>query len=260
MNVNKTNDEELNSIVEVLIVDDQVMDQMLLSDYLREYDVSFMVAGDTNEAIKALADHTFVLVLIAAELLENDSYQIVEKIREYSSSDVSIVAIIEEDLDELKIKYFSAGLDGCFTKPISRIELVGVLTHFLPKKVMSTKNIQVKREVEGYKTIDLGYLKEVSMGDTAYEREITEKFIEIVSEEINELNNCLAAGNYEKLKSVAHKMLSTIYVMGLGPKLSAHLQAIEGDDLTADQYRYRVELVAMICEKAKEEAQVFLEP
>lgn len=259
MEPNKTNDKELNGIVDVLIVDDQVMDQKLLSDYLKEYDISFKVAGDTNEAIKALTDHTFMLVLIAAELLENDSYQIVDKIREYSPSDVSIVAIIEEDLDELKIKYFSAGLDGCFTKPISRIELVGVLTHFLSNEVLSTKNIQIKPAVDGYKAIDLGYLKEVSMGDTAYEREITEKFIEIVSEEINELNNCLTAGDYEKLKRVAHKMLSTIYVMGLGPKVSAHLQAIEDDDLTADQYRYRVELVAMICEKAKEEAQVFLE-
>ncbi|WP_165501377.1 hypothetical protein [Pedobacter psychrodurus] len=54
-------------------------------------------------------------------------------------------------------------------------------------------------------------------------------------------------------------MLSTIYVMGLRLKLSAHLQSIEDDNLTTDQYRYRVKLIAMICEKAKEEAQVFLE-
>ncbi|ARS40696.1 hypothetical protein CA265_13930 [Sphingobacteriaceae bacterium GW460-11-11-14-LB5] len=259
MKENKTNDQELNSIVDVLVVDDQAMDQKNLSDYLKEYDVRFAIASNTNEAIKILADYPCRLILIAANLLEDDSFNIVQKIRAGSPSDVSIVAIIEKDLEELKAKCFNAGLDGCFTKPISRIELVGVLTHFLPDEVLSTKNIQVKHEVEGYKAIDLGYLKEISMGDIAYEKEITEKFIEIVSEEINDLNNCLVAGDYEKLKRIAHKMLSTIYVMGLGPKLSAHLQAIEDDDLTSDQYRYRVELIAMICEKAKEEAQVFLE-
>lgn len=153
MKANKASDNELNNIVDVLIVEDQPMDQKRLSDYLKEYDVSFMVTGDNNEAIKTLAHHTFMLVLIAAELLENNSYKIVEKIRAYSSSDVSIVAIIEEDLDELKTQCFNAGLDGYFTKPISRIELVGVLTHFLPNEVLSTKNIEVKHEVEGYNVI-----------------------------------------------------------------------------------------------------------
>ncbi|TCD21772.1 response regulator [Pedobacter psychrodurus] len=141
---------KLNSIIDVLIVDDQAMDQKRLSDYLKEYDVSFAVAGNANEAMESLADYTFKLILIAADLLENDSYNIVQKIRTYWSSDISIVAIIEKDLEELKSKCFTAGLNGCFTKPISRIELVGVLTQFLPKEALPTKNIQVKNEGEGY--------------------------------------------------------------------------------------------------------------
>jgi len=153
MKANKASDKELNSIAEVLIVVDHATDQKRLSGCLKEYDVSFVVAVDTNEAVKTLADHTFMLVLIAAELLENDSYKIVEKIRAYSSSDVSIVAIIEKDSDELKTQCFNAGLDGCFTRPISRIELVGVLTHFLSNDVLSTKNIQVKHELDGYGAI-----------------------------------------------------------------------------------------------------------
>jgi len=73
-------------------------------------------------------------------------------------------------------------------------------------------------------------------GDIAYEREMTGEF-----------------------KKLLHIMLSTIYVIGVGLKLSVGLQAIEDDDLNADHYRYRANLITMDCEKAKEEAQVFLE-
>jgi CheY-like chemotaxis protein len=249
------NRQGLNTIIDVLIVDGSAIDQKLLSSYLKEYDVSFDIAINKIEAIKKLKDFTFKLILVDVETPEIEGYRLVQMIRTDLDLAIPIVGIITHDVEEVKTKCFGIGIAGCFTKPISKIEVVGVLTQF---DILSIKNIQHTIDVEKYRAIDLSYLKEVSMGDTDYEREITSKFIEVISNEIAQLDDCLENERFDELKSVAHKMLSTIYVMGLGPKLSAHLQAIEYDDLSRVQLEHRIELIKIICAKAKEEAQVFL--
>jgi CheY-like chemotaxis protein len=250
------NHQRLNTIIDVLIVDGSAIDQKMLSSYLKEYDVSFDVAQNKDEAIKKLKDFTFKLILVDVESPEIEGYKLVQMLSTDLDLATPVVAIITHDVDEVKTKCFDIGVNGCFTKPISKIEVVGVLTQF---DILSVKNIQHTIDVEEYRAIDLSYLKEVSMGDTDYEREITSKFIEVISSEMAQLDDCLENERFDELKLVVHKMLSTIYVMGLGPKLSAHLQAIEYDDLSRVQLEHRIELIKIICAKAKEEAQVFLQ-
>jgi CheY-like chemotaxis protein len=246
-------DQGLRTVIDVLIVDDHVIDQKLLSAYFKAYDVSFDIAENSEVAKKKLSDFTFRLVLVDVDSAEVDGYKLVETIR--GDLDIPIVAIIMDDVEEAKAKCFSLGMNGCFTKPISKIELVGVLTQF---DILSI-NVQQGIDTEKFKVIDLSYLKEVSMGDTDYEHEIASKFIEVISAELVQLDDCLGNERFDDLKNVTHKMRSTIYIMGLGPKLSAHLQAIEDDDLSKVQLEHRIELIKIICTKAKEEAQVFLE-
>ncbi len=239
--------------IDVLIVDDNPVDQKLLSAYLKAYDVSFDIAENAGAAFKKLHDFTFKLILVDVNSTEMDGYQLVETIR--GDLDIPIVAIIGDDVEEVKAKCFAIRMNGCFTKPISKIELVGVLTQFDVLTVNTSRNTGVER----FKVIDLSYLKEVSMGDTDYEREVTSKFIEVISAELMLLTDCLDNERFDELKNVTHKMRSTIYIMGLGAKLSAHLQAIEDDDLSKAQLAHRIELIKIICTKAKEEAQEFLE-
>jgi HPt (histidine-containing phosphotransfer) domain-containing protein len=108
--------------------------------------------------------------------------------------------------------------------------------------------------------IDLIYLKEVSMGDAGFEQEMATKFIAIISDDLAALKQALLAHNYPQLKRVAHQMLTTMSVMGLGTKISANLRAIEFDDLSEEQLKQQVQLVTAICTKAKEEALVYLNP
>ena len=259
MKAKRESDQKLKAAVDVLIVDDHKIDQQLLSNYLKEYDLSFKVAENGVEALKLLNEITFKLVLLDIEMPVMDGYQMAELLRTELHLTIPIVAITVHTLEAVKAKCFEVGMEACFTKPISKIELVGVLTHFLPQELLSTKHIEYNETADNYEVIDLSYLREVSMGDAAYEREVTEKFIEMVVQEIDELNNALSQEGIAELKRTAHKMLSTIYVMGLGAKLGGHLKAIEYDDLSLEQLKSRVGVISLICVKAKDEAQAFLD-
>ncbi|WP_293311436.1 response regulator [Pedobacter sp. UBA5917] len=243
------------NLIDVLIINDVALDQELLSAYLNEYDVSFCVAASKDGAFKKLGDFTFKLILIDAAFTLSQGYNMVEKIRADLQLTIPIVAITTENVDLTKTECFSTGINGYFTKPISKIELVGVLTQFLPGEALSTNGVGSFVP----QTIDLSYLKEISMGDVGYELEMAEKFVEMISDEMIQLMDCLERGNVELLKRLVHKMRSTIYLMGLGPKLITTIEAIEYENLSAKQLKFQVDVIITVCEKAKEEVLVFLD-
>lgn len=110
-----------------------------------------------------------------------------------------------------------------------------------------------------YQTIDLSYLQELSMGDKGYELEMAEKFVGIISDEMILLMDYLERGDAEALKRVVHKMRSTIYLMGLRPKLIAAIEAIEYENLSIKQLKVHIDTIIRVCESAREEVHVFLD-
>ncbi|WP_316804766.1 hypothetical protein [Pedobacter nototheniae] len=109
-----------------------------------------------------------------------------------------------------------------------------------------------------YKVINLDYLQELSMGDTVFQGELTKQFIEISIQEGTQLQSYFEAQDYSKMQPVAHSMLSTIYVMGLGPKLETHLQALK-DYSVPKKLKMHIEIINEVCKQARAEARIFLE-
>lgn len=255
MAMSSEKDKAEHAIIDILVLQEVSADQKQLLDCLKEYEVSFEVSSNETEALQKLTQSAFKLMIIDFILLENSGFSLVHKIYAQLDLNIPVVAVIPQHAETLQSQCFDAGVSGCFTRPISKIEVVGILTQFLQTETLPH---QINEKAAEYEAIDLTYLKEVSMGDVNYEREMTAKFIEIISADLEALDCYLAAGRLDELKGVAHKMLSTIYVMGLGSKVSTHLHAIEFDHLSKAQLVHQVQLVATICNKAKEEAQAFL--
>jgi CheY-like chemotaxis protein len=244
--------QELNRIIDVLVID--ATDDQLISGYLKEYDITFSIALNKKEAIKKLNNFTFELILIDMVSPELEGGKIIQLIKNDLHLNIPIVAIIAEDVEEgLKNDCFNKGINGCFTRPISKIELVGVLTQFLQKEATCLIPIPIV-----YQTIDLSYLREIGMGDVDFEREMAAKFIEIISDEVSQLMYNLEKEHDEALKQLVHKMRSTVYLMGLQPKLSTALDAVEYDKLSRDQLKKYISLIVEVCHMAKEEALVFM--
>ncbi|WP_175633943.1 response regulator [Pedobacter ghigonis] len=255
MTANRDKDKMTHTSIDVLIICREVAGQKELTNCLSEFDVSFKVVTSENTALLNLNDCIFKLVMADVEILESGEFNLLHKIRQNLLLNIPVVAILPHHAEALQAKCFNAGISGCFTRPISKIEVMGILTQFLSKE---TDLINGDRRKTEFEMIDLTYLKEVSMGDAGFEQEMATKFIAIIADDLKALKEALAASNYKQLRRVAHQMLTTISVMGLGSKISSNLRSIEFDDLSEEQLSQQVQFVSAICTKAKEEVLTFL--
>ncbi|WP_316796786.1 response regulator [Pedobacter agri] len=238
--------------IDVLIVEDNLIDQKLLSAYLKEYDIAFKISNDGIEAQNLLKTFSFSLVLLNIELPIIDGFQLTKIIREPLRLDTPIVAITANKVDDIIEKCFAFGMNACIFKPIDKLEIFGILTEFLPDDKLTSGNFYP------YQTIDLSYLKEVSLGDEEYEIEIVEKFIETIDQDLLDLQRSFAVKNDENIRMIAHRTLSTIYIMGLKYKLEPILRSLENIDTVDDEMKAKLNDVDEICRKAKTEAQHFV--
>ena len=130
----KTKQAENQSNVDVLVVEDNEIDQKIIANYLEEYEVSYLIVNDGLKALEAIKKLEFKLVLLDLGLPVLNGYQLMEKLKKELKNNLSVVAITGHDLEEVKEKCFDLGFSAVFSKPIGKIELVGVITLFLPHK------------------------------------------------------------------------------------------------------------------------------
>ncbi|QPH40976.1 hypothetical protein [Pedobacter endophyticus] len=109
-----------------------------------------------------------------------------------------------------------------------------------------------------YQVINLSYLHEISMGDVEFEREIAERFLHLIDDDLSALAKHAEHKDLDALKKHAHHTLSTVAVMGLNPWLEKHLKAMEHQSLSATEINSCLRIISDICEKAKADARLFL--
>ncbi|WP_421938843.1 hypothetical protein [Pedobacter sp.] len=239
----------------VLVLVSDPNDQEIIARYLREFDAGFIIAADKIAALAALNENEFTLILISTELADADSFALAGHLRFEQGLSASIVAITRSSLEEVKYKCFIAGMNACIQYPIDKIALDGILTQFLqigsPGEVTPAVDHQ-------FAVLDLSKLHELSLGDKAYELDMTEKFINHLNADLVLLDRYLSERNHPSFKQTAHHFLSTIYVMGLEAKLGADVQYLLQAEMDWDEAKLKLAHIHRICDLAKLEALNFL--
>lgn len=239
-----------------LIIEDDARHQQIITSYLREYDVTTWIV-EASEVLDQIKKGNFVLIFIPLNASKFDGYKIVRSIRKVLKCDLPIVALSDQHVEEVKKKCFNAGMNAIVSKPVDRVEIAAIITQFVPQMVKSAF-VDLKQD-HSYALIDLTYLKEISQGDAKFEKEITEKFITLIDEHLNDLMQNLSLGFMDKLKKAAHYALSTIYIMGLNSVLEKPLKAIEHGNLSQNELVVILKEVEDIIKMAKADANKFLE-
>ena len=107
------------------------------------------------------------------------------------------------------------------------------------------------------KIIDLNYLKELSLNDTAFEHAIIRQFIVQVPEELQLMNEAIDVKNLEAIKSLAHSLKSSIAYLGLTDRLYQFLHRMEieafGNE-TSPHFKEDFDQVKKVCGQAVKEA------
>ena len=156
-------------------------------------------------------------------------------------------------------KCLSFGMSDYISKPVRESELFRIINNLLYKNGIPKPADTAAGD--GYQVLNLDYLKELSGGDTTFERNMIEQFAQQMPEELNQMATCLNQNDAGSLVVVAHNMKTTVSFMGLHEKLSGPLDFIESNALLTGitpAIREKVSQVEQVCLQALHDTEKWL--
>jgi signal transduction histidine kinase/CheY-like chemotaxis protein len=122
----------------ILVAEDNVVNQKLVSELLRREGHSIVVVGDGHRAVEAVRGEAFDLVLMDVQMPILDGLEATEEIRcaeKGSARHVPIVAMTASAMNGDQEKCLKAGMDDYLTKPIDIASLRETLAKFASKRI-----------------------------------------------------------------------------------------------------------------------------
>jgi len=124
-------------VLRVLVAEDNAVNQRLASRLLekRGHRVTVMVNG--RNALEALANQTFDLVLMDLQMPEMDGFEATAAIREREKDNgghIPIIALTAHAMKGDMERCLAAGMDGYLSKPIRPQELDDLLEKYLARR------------------------------------------------------------------------------------------------------------------------------
>ncbi len=121
----------------VLCVDDNATNRLLLSKMLDDLGYTCELVENGTEAVNAVSDRTFDVVLMDCQMPILDGFEATEQIRDLKSdaAETPIVALTALAMAEDRQHCLDAGMDDYLVKPFTRSHLLEVLERFTPSSI-----------------------------------------------------------------------------------------------------------------------------
>ena len=244
----------------VLIAEDNQMNQQLIRHLMNQWRVDYVMATNGREAIDIIKNEDVSLVLMDIQMPEMDGYTATQIIRNDLKKNVPIVAMTAHAMPGEKERCLSYGMNDYISKPVKENELYSILKQYALQPEVKQEKKSAVSDTQ-MTLIDLSYLRELSMGDTGFEKEIVKQFVIQVPQELEDLWQAMQEDDRLKMKGVAHGMKSSVAYVGLKDLLHAHLHRLEtanANQEPIEHYLSDYQQVKEIAEKAIQEARDWL--
>ncbi|WP_086479226.1 ATP-binding protein [Oceanospirillum sanctuarii] len=129
----------------ILIVEDSITNQMIASRMLSSFNQQYEIASDGLEAVQAVQERPFDLILMDLQMPEMNGYEATEAIRKIPElNDTPIVAMTANVMTSDKERCFSVGMNDFLPKPVQMNALENLLYRWLGSE--SVKDELIKDE------------------------------------------------------------------------------------------------------------------
>jgi PAS domain S-box-containing protein len=209
----------------VLIAEDNLMNQKLISEIMKKWEINFDLAIDGQDALDKLYQKTYDIVLMDVNMPKMSGYEAAERIRmdtANSNNKVPMIALTAAALQSEKQKVFDSGMNEFVSKPFVPANLKKVMIQLLGGVPIEQDIRIVEKSVEkrnksksGKVTVDLSYLKDFSGGDTSFIREMLSLFLSDAPNQIVMMKEYLEEEGWDKLGKLGHRMKPNFQMLGM---------------------------------------------
>jgi PAS domain S-box-containing protein len=210
----------------VLIAEDNLMNQKLISEIMKKWEVNFDLAVDGRDALDKLYEKTYDIVLMDVNMPKMSGYEAAERIRIDTANinnKVPMIALTAAALQSEKQKVFDSGMNEFVSKPFVPANLKKVMIQLLGGVAVVEQEVRtVAKPTEksdhtesGKVTVDLSYLKDFSGGDTSFIREMLGLFLSDAPNQISMMKEYLGNEDWDKLGKLGHRMKPNFQMLGM---------------------------------------------
>lgn len=200
----------------ILLVEDNDINRLYASSILKMWGCHFETAENGVVALEKIRNHSFDAILMDVQMPVMDGLETTKAIRQGDPKkrNVLIIALTANATQQDYQKCLDAGMNDCIIKPFTQQDLFNSLNKHLGRKLVAKKETGTK-ESKRETIVDLSYLKKMSNNNQEFIDEIIGTFLESMPENINEITQNAASGNWEQVAKVVHKIKPTITLMGI---------------------------------------------
>ncbi len=209
---------ELLEKVDLLVVEDNPMNQKLISKILELWNCEFAIASSGEEALELTAKKKYDIILMDIHMPDMDGCETTEAIRaddKNLNQKQPIIALTAAALLDEKNRALKAGMNDFLTKPCSPVRLKEVVVQYVYDDEVQVQITKRKSDEQSSVSYDLKYLHEMSGGDHYFVKDMIGIFLKEIPTAIEELEVVIEEPNYKKICGIAHRIKSNYMMMGM---------------------------------------------
>jgi hypothetical protein len=189
---------------EILLVEDNKVNQFLGKQLLSKLNCKVTLAGDAKDALKKIQSQPFDLILMDVQLPGMNGYELTRYIRTELAgplNSIPIIALTAYASEHEMENAFRAGMNDYLTKPFNPSELMAIIR----------KNIKAEKfEMKGI----LAHLNQRMGGSIKDVIELAEMILKQVPQLSSKLEKASQQEKWKNLADIAHKLKSTVGLLG----------------------------------------------
>lgn len=118
--------------VRVLCVEDNMINQLVISQYFKKWNIKHQFANNGTEALEKFDPEQFDLVFMDIRMPDIDGYEVSRRIFDkYPNERINIVALTAEVSEQSEKKFEEVGMLGCLPKPFKEEEFIETIKRVL---------------------------------------------------------------------------------------------------------------------------------
>lgn len=194
----------------VLMCEDNEANRILAQHLFEATNIELDMAENGKIGVEMFSQKKYDIILMDIQMPEMDGYQATAYIRKELKSETPIVALTAHSIAKEKEKCLAAGMNDYLSKPFKKSELFDLISPWLKKE-------EVPSEKEDF-AFSLEIIREASMGNTSFENQMFNLFLEQSVESLEKLKHLYNLQDWDAISKQAHQLKSSfgMFMMDTG--------------------------------------------
>ena len=237
----------------LLVVEDNHINQKVLTSMLKKSNINITIANDGQEAIDILyKNNKFDMVLMDINMPIMDGYEATKKIRENHSLDmVPVVALSALTAADEINKVYHVGMNGYLSKPLEKERLYSAFSAFINKTdIIHETSASAESNIKKLDGLNIqSGLKQTSNNPIFY-IEVLKEFLDAYGESDSVFNNLVQEHRYEQIRMLCLDMRGLAGAVG-----ASEMQELSGEILQRLIFK-KYEMLPDYAQKYKEKLSI----